>query len=76
MSLRDEIAAARQGPSYPCAAGVWLAEQPDREEWEAALADPTLQVTAFWRVMKAHGFGYEYSSIRRHKAGGCTCART
>jgi hypothetical protein len=73
MSLRDELGTVAL-PGPPCSVGRWIATQPD-PEWAELMADLTVQHSALARLARKHGLMASDVTFRRHRIGGCACAR-
>lgn len=62
----------------PCFTALWretLAEA-DREQFDAALANPDIPTVVIHRTMKAMGYEFGDSAVKRHRSGGCKCSPT
>lgn len=79
MGLLGEVQ-AEQGtsrPGLPCVV-VRVREGlkgQDLKDFEAALMDPAIQLTALRRVLVARGFHIPRNALNRHRSGDCGCAR-
>lgn len=74
MTLRDELPPPRM-PGPPCRLNAYLERSSRREEWEELIADPTVESTRIWTVMRRYGFQYGQNVVARHRRGACVCAR-
>ena len=79
IRLLDEIKAiptGLQGP--PCGIATVLAQldSDDAVDLNIALADPSIEAKAIWRVLIARGFDISHQTLGRHRRGDCRCGRT
>lgn len=60
---------------HHCQTGLWRdkLDPADREEFDAACADRSLQAVAIFRTMRAMGFKGGDTAFLRHRNGGCRC---
>jgi hypothetical protein len=73
MSIFEELEADQKqhAGGVACSLCLWLADRPDRDEWDKALAEPTSRYStaSITRLARKNGYGYGGSSVKRHRTG-------
>jgi hypothetical protein len=77
-SFNDILGSNKPRIGQPCATGMWRAtlSSADRAEFDAALANQEITGADIHRAMKAMGYEFGDSALKRHRAGGCKCSQT
>jgi hypothetical protein len=77
-SFNEIFEAQKMRVGQPCATGLWRATltQADRDQFDAALTDVGVPTSSIHRTMKAMGYEFGESAVKRHRAGGCKCSLT
>lgn len=77
-SFNEIFEAQKTRIGQPCATGLWRETLTlvDREQFDAALADASFTLSSIHRAMKAMGYEFGESAVKRHRAGGCKCSPT
>ena len=79
MSLLEEIEVFNQPRTTGCRVAEIIAslDKSDRDDLEAALANPAIQHRAIGKALSQRGFalGNDGKTIARHRKGECACHR-
>lgn len=77
-SFNEILEAQKPRIGQPCSTGLWrdTLEPGDRDQFDAALANPDITSADIFRTMKTMGFAGGDSAFKRHRIGGCKCSTT
>jgi hypothetical protein len=68
VSLLEELRVDSRPSGNHCSACVFIADQPNPDEWHEAMGDRTITHRALFRAMKARGYWCKsYKPVEEHR---------
>jgi len=68
MSILDEVTVEEN--TTRCSICLFIASQPERDEWNAVMTDPARRALPIFRVLGRHGFAGGSKQLYMHRKKG------
>lgn len=74
-SFNDVLATQTVAPKAVCSVATWRDNLTpiDREQFDTAATNMAIPHVIVWRAMRELGYEPSWSSVQRHRTGGCKC---